>query len=168
VNLDFSPLLGALDDMLAAHRELLALGAEKQSVIIAGEVERLSAIVQREMRLMQQSASSDKKRGLAAEALAEAAEMTGPELSLSALGTLANAETAALLADKGQELRLLLMRQKALNTKAKELLETHIQFGDMMLNLLVGPEDPLNNIYGAKGLEENGRRQSAGLFDKQV
>ena len=167
MSLDFAPLLGALDAMLAAHRELLALGGEKQGVIIAGDADRLSAIVQREMRLMQQSASNDKKRSAAAEALAEQAGVEG-ELSLSALGALADAETAALLADKGQELRLLLSRQKALNAKAKELLETHLQFGDMMLNLLVGPEDPLNNIYGAKGLEENGRRQSAGLFDKQV
>jgi len=166
VSLDFSPLLGALDDLLAIHGELVELGAEKQGVIITGDITRLSAIVQRELRLMQQSASSDKKRGQAADNLAAEAGLEAP--GMTALATLTDRETAAALTEKGHALRLLLAQQKDLNAKAKELLETHIQFGDMMLNLMVGPEDPLNNIYGAKGLDENNRRQTPGLFDKQV
>lgn len=165
---NFGPLLGILDEMVAVHSQLAQLSTEKQQVIIKNDTARLSAIAQQEMRLMHQSTALDKKRAQAAAALAHEAGLPGGEITVSQLISIADENDRARLAGIRKELGALLSTQKSLNEINRGLLETHIEYTDLMLNLMVGPEDPLNNIYGAQGAGEKEKRHSAGLFDTQI
>lgn len=168
MNINFAPLLVAMEEMCRVYRDMNSLSAEKQQVIMRGDTTRLEEIVRQELRLVHESAGLDKKREQAAAQLAlEAGIGKDEQINITRLAALGG-DGGDRLAALGKELASLLSGQKKLNEASRNLLEAHIEYADVMLNLMVGPEDPLNNIYGAQGTGEKERRQSPGLFDRQA
>lgn len=161
----FAGLINALEELLDVHGRLLALSEEKSRAILERDTDALNAVVQQEMRLMQQSNAAEKRRGDIAAELGRLLVIPAKAVTLSSLAKAAPPAEGLRLTELGRELTQLLTAQKETNARVRNMLDAHIEYSDMMLNLMVGPEDPLNNLYSAGGVEKKDMRQSPGLFD---
>jgi hypothetical protein len=50
----------------------------------------------------------------------------------------------------------------------RELIKTHMEYSEAVLELLVDSEDPLNNFYGMDGKAAPDKKKTTGFFDKQA
>ncbi len=166
--MDFSGIIGLLDEQTAVQTRLVALSQEKRKVIIEGDTERLNAISGEEARLVHSMGVLEKKRSLAAAQLAPQLGVKPQDVTVSLLVTRAQGADKLKLQELQKQLSTMIATQKSLNEMNKKLLETHLEHIDMMLNMIIGPEDPLNNLYGGDGAQDNERRSTPGIFDKQV
>ena len=151
------------------QQELLDLSYEKKQTIISNNTQRLNEIVQQEMKLLSTINSVEKRRAKALPKLSK--NMNVPENSIT-LNTIIE-HTAGEIRKRfillKKEMNALLKTQVEINDLNQELLKTHIDYTNTMLDLIVGAEDPLNNLYGGDGkAPEKAARKNAGLFDKQI
>lgn len=159
-----------LEEHISVQGSLLELSQEKKQVIISGNTERLNEIVQTELKSLARMNSIEKRRTALVAALSKELGVQEGELTVSVLseragGTPAGSRLTALQ----EELTKLLREQADQNNINKKLLETQLEYTDTMLNLIVGPDDPLNNFYGGDGRTTDAEiRKSAGIFDQEI
>lgn len=164
--------LTAMIELLEQQRELqeslLDISREKRKAIIESNTDRLNEIVTSELKALHRMNSLEKKRVELIHQIAEGQAVEAQELTVSRLAEIADGEERARLLSLRDRLTGLLAEQKQLNAMNRELLEVHMDYTDLMLNLMVGPEDPLNHIYSAGGYANQDERKSSGLFDTQI
>ncbi|MDR1117314.1 MAG: flagellar protein FlgN [Oscillospiraceae bacterium] len=164
--------IGEVIDVLERQRklydDLLKLSHEKRQVICKGDTERLNEIVQAEVAFLSAINSLEKERLKKVEAVAVSMDTDMGGLTLSKLAELSQEPHRGKLQILQKELNGVLKAQLEINTLNRELLQTQIDHTDVMLNIFVGDEDPLNNIYRDNGSTDSERKQTAGLFDRQI
>lgn len=128
------------------HRQLIEAGNDKKQAIIANDVERLAAVMNRENRLLKQVAETEALRqGAAEDFLREKGIRSQLQLTVTEMTRLVfNPEEKTELLDVQRQLMDRLTELKELNQINRELIEQSLAFIDYSLNLLVSrPEDDM-------------------------
>jgi flagellar biosynthesis/type III secretory pathway chaperone len=163
------PVLGELNAWLVraldAHEALIALSGQKRGAIIKGDTERIADIVSRELRELAGMNNAERARLALLPALS--AELGVAEGAT--LGTMAEAAEPG----ESRELRRLqkdllgaAARLRDLNAANRRLIESQLEYTEVMLNLLMSPSEPVTAMYGEDGRELGGG--AAALFDSRI
>lgn len=150
------------------QRQLLDLSYEKRQVIISGNTERLSEITGLEQRWVTKLKNLDRRNSKLLPTLAALLDIPESEINLSRILEKVTAREHEPLFLLQKELLGLLDSQLEINKLNSELLNTHLEYTENMLGILVGDEDPLNNFYGVDGRPDSERRKATGFIDRQI
>ena len=163
--MDTKTLFSFLEDQKKIQTGLYDLSLEKRRVIISDETDQLSEIVQRELQLLSQLNTLEKRRAAVLEEWAGYISCPPDEITLSKILENLDRDDSGQISALQQELYSLMTSLRDLNDENGKLLEAKLEYTDTMLNLYVGAEDPLNNIYGAAGKTDAEMRKSTGMFN---
>jgi flagellar biosynthesis/type III secretory pathway chaperone len=87
------------------------------------------------------------------------------EMTVSAIAERAEPDERKAIRQLQVELTDLISRHTDLNNENRELIKTHLEYSEAMLDVMVGSEDPLNNFYGGDGKHTPERKKTTGFFD---
>lgn|GEM_PF-1643947 len=164
---DFGPLCELLQQQLAQYRQLLSLAEQKRDCLINLNVDKLERLVRAEAVQLRQISLLETKRLAATVALGTVLKLKAP-LTLSDLIPYAEGARQSRLKQLRGDFENLIPRLSAANQANRKLLQTNMALNDLMLGFMTGPEDPLNNFYGADGSEPEEKISSPSIFDQQV
>ena len=148
--------------------ELLALAHQKRQAVMKNDVDTINEIVQKEMALLSQLTGTEKKRVELTEKLADIFGCPVYDLTIGDIAEMAEGNVKEQLLRLKIELRSVLNALLEINSMNKDLLKTQMDHVEVMLNVIVGDEDPIGNNYDDSGKNEFKRKQSSGLIDKQA
>jgi len=161
-------LCALLTEQKAVLNDMLKLSEEERRVIIASDTEALEKVVKQELRELSKLSQIEKKRTLLHKTIS--AEFGVPEehLTVSAIAECANPDERKAIMTLQAELTEIISAHNAVNTENRALIEAHLEYSETMLELLVEPDDPLNNFYGGDGRAAEDRKKSTGFFNGQA
>jgi flagellar biosynthesis/type III secretory pathway chaperone len=136
---------------------------------LKNDTDRLNGIVQEETMILSAVKALEKKRVQILGSLAKRFQIPENQITVTEIIDRTVGETRERFIALQKELSALLNTQRDMNDQNQALLNTHLEYTNMMLNLLIGPEDPLNNFYGGDGkTSAQTPRKKAGLIDRQA
>jgi len=144
---------------------LLGLAREERQIIIDGESEKLEAVVRQELRELSKLGAIEKKRTALHKVIIEELNLPVQELTVTAIAERAEQDEREAIVKLQKELTDLISQHTALNMENRELIKAHIEYSEVMLDMMVGEEDPLNNFYGGDGKATQNKKKTIGLFD---
>lgn len=158
-----------LFELKKLQQELLELSYKKRKYAYLNDIEGLNETVGQEMKYLSDLNSLEKKRQNLQAKLSEIMSVPEKDITISFIIDRAGGKMKENFITLQKELSGLLKAQADINAINKTLLETHLEFTDAMLSVIVDSEDPLNNYYNGEGRAlDKEIKKSAGLFDKQV
>jgi len=162
-------VLEELFDLLTAQKDilenLLELAYKERQAIIKSENDKLEDVVRLELRELSKLGSIEKRRAALHQDISKEFGLTGKDVTVSEIVKRALPDEREVLRNLQSELTELIGRHAEINKENRELIETHREYSDAMLNLLVESEDPLNNFYGGDGKATPDRKKTTGFFD---
>ena len=161
-------LIALLSEQKGVLKEMLRLSQEEQRVIINGEAESLEGIIRAELKELSKLNAIEKKRMALHETISGEFGLTEKELNVSSIAERAAPDEREAIKQMQVELTGLINRHTELNKENRELIKAHIEYSDVMLNLMVDSEDPLNNFYGDDGKAAPERKKTTGFFDSHA
>ena len=168
MNWDAGSMLELLEKQHEILSGLLQIEHEKRVLILKGPPEELDALVTSERKEIARLSQIEKKRALLAAPIAGVFGVPEQELTISVMVENSDEELKDQLLRLQKDLVAVTGALTEINALNKELLEAQLEFTEIQLNLFVGTEDPINNLYGGDGKADVELRRSAGLFDKQI
>ncbi|NLT57764.1 MAG: flagellar protein FlgN [Clostridiales bacterium] len=166
----YEQMIALLEDCGRMQRELLALSVEKRQVVTAGQTGRLSEITQLELKALAGLNALEKRRGGLAAAIAAETGADPQALTVGRLAELApDPDLKRRLLQLQRELTALVGRLQELNRQNGELIKTHLDYGETMLNLMVEDAASPYNLYDEHGgAASGGGTIRPGLFDRET
>ena len=159
----------ALCDLLGEQKSLLenmlTLAHEERRIIVSGEAENLEAIVRQELKELSKLGAVEKKRIALQEAISKALGMPMSEINVTSIAKRASSSEREAIQKLQGELTLLIDEHTVLNAENRDLINAHLEYTEIMLNIMVDSEDPLNNFYGDDGKATTDRKKTTGIFD---
>ena len=145
--------------------ELLGLSLEERQIIISGEAAKLEDVVRREFKGLSKLGALEKKRLLLHKDISAELGIPEDEITVSAIAERAEPGERETLSGIRDELLAMAQKHSEVNSENRELIKSHLEYSEMMLNLMIEPDDPLNNFYGGDGRTANDSKKSTGFFD---
>ncbi|MEK3733191.1 MULTISPECIES: flagellar protein FlgN [Paenibacillus] len=139
-------IIDCMRRQIELHEQLIEAGKDKRQAIMVNDVERLTAVITRENRLLKQVAETEALRqGAADNFLREKGIRSQLQLTVTELTRLVfNPEEKDELLAVQRELTDRLLELKELNNSNRDLIEQSLDFIDYSLNLLVSnPDDDM-------------------------
>lgn len=162
-------LLLLLEEQQQIQQLLLDLAYEKKQVIIENKTERLSEIVQLELKQLAALNALEKRRLKLMIQLSPLCGVPVAELTVGQLIPHAEeGEQRGRLQELQRRLVAMLREQSDLNRETQDMLEAHLEYSEVMLNLMVDSQDPINNIYSGQGRAEDDIKIGTALFDQKT
>ena len=159
---DLCGLLKEQKDMLEG---MLDMSQEKRLAIINGDTEQLEGIVSKEIREISKLKKIEKRRLEMYPAITAELGLAEAEITVTSISERVWPDEKKALQKLQIELTALVDEHKRLNEDNRQLVETHIEYTEAMMNVLVDSEDPLNNFYGEDGRETPDKKKATGFFD---
>ena len=161
-------LCGLLSEQKSVLERLLELAEEERRVIIAGESERLEDVVRQELRELSKLNAAEKKRIALHETISGELGLPVQEINVTEIAKRAEPDESKEIQKLQAELTGLIDKHSAINKENRELIKAHMEYSDVMLDLLVDSEDPLNNFYGGDGKAAPEKKKTTGFFDHKA
>jgi len=161
-------LCALLEEQKGILETMLKLSQEEREVIISADTERLSRIVRLEMKELTKLNQVEKRRTALHEQIAAELSLSDEELIVSVIAERAQPDEREALLALQESLTELVSKHRVINTENKELLRGHLEYTELMMELLNPPDDPLNNFYGGDGRAAPDRPKSTGFFSGQA
>ena len=158
-------LLDLLTTQKGILENLLELAYLERLTIIKGENDKLEEVVRSELRELSKLGSIEKKRAALHQTISKEFGLATKDITVSEIVRRALPDEREALRNMQSELTELIGRHAEINKENRELIETHREYSEAMLNLLVESEDPLNNFYDGDGKATPGRKKTTGFFD---
>ena len=158
-------LCGLLNEQKTVLEAMLDLARKERSIIVSGEAEFLEDIVRREFRELSKLGAIEKKRLKMHADLSKEFGLPEKEITVSAIAGLVNPDEHNILVGLQAELRALVDEHAAVNKENRELIDAHMEYTEMVMNLMIGSEDPLNNFYGGDGRAVQDSKRATAFFD---
>ena len=158
-------LCAILQEQKAVLQNMLELAKEERQIIISGESDKLENMIRLELKELNKLGAIEKRRTELNLAICYEMNIPEKELTVTRIAEKANPDESAAIKKLQEELTPLIAEHTAINKENRQLIEAHIEYSQTMLELMVGPEDPLNNMYGGDGKAASERKKSTGLFD---
>lgn len=158
-------LCSILQEEIEVVAETLNLAKQEQDIIVAGEAGNLENIIKLEIKQLNKLGQLEKQRTELHKVFALEMGVSEEETTISRILESSDQNEKLKLAPIQEELRALVTQHTAVNAENRELIKAHMEYSDTMLGLMVGAEDPLNNMYGGDGRAKDERRKSTGFYD---
>jgi len=145
---------------------MLTLSKEERQIIINGKSEKLEGIIRDELRELNKLGAIEKQRLELHKVIAR--ELRIPldeEITVTIITENAEPDERDAIRKVQMDLTSLIKEHTAVNMENRELIKAHIEYSETMLELIVGSEDPLNNIYGEDGKAIFDRKKATGFYD---
>jgi len=158
---DLCTLLQDQKDVLG---NMLALAKEERQIIINGESNKLENVIRLELKELNKLGAIEKKR-LALHGVIAAELGLQDDITVTRIADKAQPDERDEIKKLQEELMLLIEEHSSVNLENRELIKAHMEYSETMLELMVGSEDPLNNMYGGDGRAAPDRKKSTGFYD---
>ena len=145
--------------------EMLELAKEERQIIISGQSDKLEDVIRLELKQLNKLGAIEKKRLALHITLAGELGIHDDDLTVSTIAERAQPEERDAIRKLQMELMPLIDEHAKVNMENRELIKAHIEYSETMLELMVGSEDPLNNMYGGDGRAAPERKKSTGFYD---
>jgi len=161
--------LADLCSLLAEQKEvlgnMLALAKEEQQIIISGESDKLESIIRLELKELNKLGAVEKDRLALHKVIAAELGLKDDDITVSKITEKVEPDEREAIRKLQAELIPLIEEHSAVNMENRELIKSHIEYSETMLQLMVGSEDPLNNMYGGDGKAAPERKKATGFYD---
>jgi len=158
-------LCALLQEQKEVLGNMLELAKEERRIIIGGESDKLEAVIRLELKELNKLGAVEKKRLALHKVIAEELGLQEDELTVSNIAEKAQPDERDSIKKLQSELTPLIEEHTAVNKENRELIKAHIEYSETMLELMVGSEDPLNNMYGGDGRAAPDRKKATGFYD---
>jgi flagellar biosynthesis/type III secretory pathway chaperone len=158
-------LCALLQEQKAVLENMLILSKEERQIIIAGESDKLEAVIRLELKELSKLTSIEKKRMALHKVIASELSLPENELTVSKIAENAQPDEKEAIRKLQTELMPMLEEHATINKENRQLIESHIEYSKTMLELVVGTEDPLNNMYGGDGKSSFEMKKTTGFYD---
>ena len=165
-------VIADLCDLLSEQKTVLeklrVLSQEERNVIIGSQTERLESVVRLELQELSKLNAIEKKRKALHNTISGEFGLSRENINVSSIAALAEPDEQRAIKKLQTELTDVISRLTALNTENRELLKAQMEYSEVMLDLMVGSEDPLNNFYGGDGKATPEKKKATGFFDSRA
>ena len=161
-------LVSLLSEQKTTLEVLLDLADTERKIIIEGQSQLLEDIVRKEVKELYKINSLEKKRQAMHKDIALALGISEADVTISAIAERSAPAEREVIVALQRDLVELLNRHTNVNAENRELIKAHLEYTDMMLETVMGPEDPLNNFYGGDGKSVRENKKNLGFFDGQA
>jgi len=158
-------LCGILQDEKTIVADLLELAKEEREIIIAGESTKLEDIIRLQIKQINKLGALEKKRTVINKSISGETGIPETAITITAILESANPNERAKLIPLQKQLTTMVEQHATINAENRELIKSHLEYSETMLELMAGAEDPLNNMYGGDGRAAAERRKSTGFVD---
>jgi len=160
---DLCALLQEQKDVLG---NMLELAKQERQIIVGGESDKLEGVIRLELKELNKLGSIEKKRLALHDIIAtELGFRDDEEITVSKIAERAQLDEHNAIKKLQAELMPIIEEHAAINMENRELIKSHLEYSETMLELMVGSEDPLNNMYGGDGKALRDRKKATGLYD---
>ena len=160
---DLCALLQEQKDVLV---NMLELAKEERQIIIDGESEKLEGVIRLELKELNKLGAIEKKRlALHSVITEELGFGYDEEITVSMIAEKAKPDEREAIRKMQTELMPIIEEHAVINLENRELIKSHLEYSETMLELMVDSEDPLNNMYGGDGKAAPDRKKAKGLYD---
>jgi len=160
---DLCTLLQEQKDVLG---NMLELAKEERQIIINGESEKLENVIRLELKELNKLGAIEKKRLALHKIIAEELGFKYDEdITVSNIAERAKPEEQEAIRKLQTELMPIIEEHAAINKENRELIKSHLEYSETVMELMVGSEDPLNNMYGGDGRAAPDKKKSTGFYD---
>jgi len=161
--------LDGLCSLLTEQKEvlgnMLALAKEEQQIIISGESNKLENIIRLELKELNKLGAIERNRLELHKYIAAELGIKEEDITVTKIAEKAEPDEREAIRKLQSELVPLIEEHAAINKENRELIKAHVEYSETMLELMVGSEDPLNNMYGVDGKAAPDRKKATGLYD---
>jgi len=158
-------LCALLQEQKEALGNMLELAKEERQIIIGGESDKLENVIRLELRELNKLSAVEKKRLALHEVIADELDIQDDEVTVSKIAEKVEPEERDAIRKLQAELMPLIEEHAAVNMENRELIKAHVEYSQTMLELMVGSEDPLNNMYGGDGKAASDKKKATGFYD---
>jgi len=158
-------LCALLQEQKTALENMLALAKEERQIIIAGESDKLEDVIRHEIRELNKLGAIEKKRLALHMNLARELGLQDDELTVSKIAAKAQPDERDAIRKLQEELMPMIEEHAAINMENRELIKSHVEYSELMLDMMVDSEDPLNNMYGDDGRAAPDKKRATGFYD---
>ena len=144
---------------------MLRLAKEERQIIVGGESEKLEDIIRLELKELNKLGAVEKKRLALHKVIAAELGLQDEEVTVTKIAELVEPDEHDALRKLQKELMPLIEEHAAINAENRELIKSHLEYSETMMELMVDSEDPLNNMYGGDGKAAPDRKKSTGFYD---
>ena len=130
---------------------LYGLAQKKRDAVVKNETDKLTLIVNEEYAALSQVNKIERQRVNELGAVADTVGKPAKDITISDLLNLAEGQQKVQLATLQRELLEILTKLKAQNDENGKLVDAQLEYISVMLSVIAGPEDPLNNFYDDRG-----------------
>ena len=160
-----SELCTLLEEQKGVLGNMLSLAKEERQIIINGESDKLEGVIRLELKELNKLGAIEKKRLSLHRAIAAELGLQEEDITVSIIADQAEPDEQETIQKLQTELMAIIEEHAAVNSENRELIKSHLEYSDMMLELMVESEDPLNNLYGGDGRAAPDRKKTKGLYD---
>ena len=158
-------LCSLLQEQKEVLTNMLALAKEERQIIINGESDKLEPVIRLELKELNKLGAVEKKRLALHTVIAAELGIEDDDITVSLIAECAWPEERDAIRKLQTELMPLIEEHTAVNMENRELIKSHLEYSETMLDLMVESEDPLNNMYGGDGRAAPDRKKTKGLYD---
>ena len=158
-------LCALLQEQKAVLGNMLELAKQERQIIIAGHSDKLEDVIRLELKELNKLGAVEKKRLALHQVLAAELGLSEDEITVTKIAEKANPDEREKITAIQKELMPIIEEHTAVNKENRELIKSHIEYSETMLELMVGSEDPLNNMYGVDGKAAPERKKATGFYD---
>jgi len=144
---------------------MLTLAKEEQQIIISGESDKLENIIRLELKELNKLGAIEKNRLALHKNIAAELGISEDNITVTIIADKAEPDERTAIKKLQSELMPLIEEHTAVNKENRELIKAHVEYSETMLDLMVGSEDPLNNMYGVDGKAAPERKKATGFYD---
>jgi len=144
---------------------MLKLAKEERQIIIDGESDKLEGVIRLELKELNKLGAIEKKRLALHKVIAVELGLPDDDITVTKIAEMAQPDERSTLKKLQAELMPIIEEHTAVNAENRELIKSHIEYSESMLELMIGSEDPLNNMYGDDGKSTPDRIKATGLYD---
>ena len=160
-----SELCDLLNEQKSVLETMLDLGRQERNIIVSGKAELLEDIVRREFRELSKLGAIEKKRLKLHADISAQLGLPEKNITVSAIAERADPDERDALVKLQTELRALVDEHSEVNKENRELINAHMEYSEMVMNMMVDSEDPLNNFYGGDGKAVQDTKRVTAFFD---
>jgi len=161
--------LADLCDLLHEQKEVLGnmleLAREERHIIVGGESGKLENVIRLELKELNKLGAIEKKRLALHGVIAQELGLQDTDITVSKIAEKSLPEESDTIRKLQKELMVIIEEHSAINSENRELIKSHLDYSETMLELMVGSEDPLNNMYGGDGKAAPDRKKATGFYD---
>ena len=144
---------------------MLTLAKEERQIIINGESDKLEGVIRLELKELNKLGAIEKKRLALHKVIAAELGLQDDEITVSNIAEKSQPDECTAIRQLQTELMPLIQEHSSVNMENRELIKAHLEYSDMMLEIMVDSEDPLNNMYGVDGRAAPDKKKTTGLYD---